>query len=271
MGRVCVSSLLTPHYSHVHTNDFLWRKSISWGEFLNYALCVEEIMDILKRLLITHLQHLLDAPLLFKIQADNTVLVKKPRWPDQTAASYFPLLPSSTRNDGGKKNKQAPLLSSPGALSCPTVHDLRWTQGRWSPGARIWGFRYRFLAEVEKGFGKVGSEREKTEGPHAGTCPGFLCDFGFVVLDKHEQAEISSQVNNPICWKQPSLSMAAGHWCGGKSSYSMMGGTSKIPRSCAHVSAKGRTWHSVCGGLFRPARLTLSSPAAVVCRPYYNM
>lgn len=89
MERACVRSLLTLHYSHVHTNDFLWRKSISRGEFLNYAFSVEEIMDILKRLLITHLQHLLDAPLLFKIQANDTILVKKPRLPDQTAASYF--------------------------------------------------------------------------------------------------------------------------------------------------------------------------------------
>lgn len=86
------------------------------------------------------------------------------------------------------------------ACSGPTVHDLR------RPGAG--GFRWRFsvgTAEVGKGFGSAGlSEREKIEGLHAGESPG--CDCGFVVLDKHKQGKISSQVNNPICYKQPSLS-----------------------------------------------------------------
>lgn len=32
--------------------------------------------------------------------------------------------------------------------SRPTVHDLRWAQGKRSPGVRIWGFQNRFLVGI---------------------------------------------------------------------------------------------------------------------------
>lgn len=91
------------------------------------------------------------------------------------------------------------------ACTGPTVHDLRRAHQK-SPGVR--GLRWCFsagIAEVGKGFWSAGlNEREKIEGVRAGESPGCVC--GFVVLDKHKQGKISSQVNNPICYKQPTLS-----------------------------------------------------------------
>lgn len=61
MGCACVSVIFLMSVILVRRNDFLCRKSVSWVLF-NYGLSFEEIKDILKRLLITHLQHFLDAP-----------------------------------------------------------------------------------------------------------------------------------------------------------------------------------------------------------------
>lgn len=123
------------------------------------------------------------------------------------------------------------------ACTGPTVHDLRRAHQK-SPGVR--GLRWRFsagIAEVGKGFWSAGlNEREKIEGVRAGESPGCVC--GFVVLDKHKQGKISSQVNNPICYKQPTLSPWQRGTDAEGSPHIPWWRLSKMPRS-------RRTWHSV--------------------------
>lgn len=246
MACACVCSLLSLHYSHVHTNDFLRRKSISWGEFLNYAFCVGEIMDSLKRLSIAHLQHLLDAPLLFKIQANN-----------------------------GRASVTWPGSSE--LFSSPSILKYKWRVKKTSTFVELAGYTLMFnCARPQMGAGKDESRREDLGLPSLISCRNcggkriwegrtwkredrrptcwhgsrislwfWLC--GFVVLDKHKQEEISSQVNNPICRKQPSVSPWQRVTDAEESPHIPWWSASKIPRSRALVSAKGRTWHSVCG------------------------